>query len=681
MVLRGFLILTLLFVPSVAISAPGSAPDAAFGPTARVSESLDDDLEELEKAFRAACRRPDLEARKVALANLLELGDEKAIPGLVGEMAQAESKRREASQDIAKLTAEIERDEAMLKSLQLRAERDESLKKTVGSTESRLREKRGAMNLKQDNLRIYGGWVTALSTGLGDFMAALPAGKRQGIIRDFEKDAKKHEMVDVQLASIILLGYTADAKSAITLQGLMARAITDRDKAAKKLPKLEKEAIKYEERLQEEAEANAGRTSQATADQYNEAKRDATEQRRVLQNAAAYADLCQEAARRILERADGPALEGALKAFLKQLEKAKGGVRLRTLHMLAIANAEPIRVHLRILLSGTSEPAAIAQLLDDLAALGDQEIEGAVIQKYLVHESWHVRGRAAAALATLRSRAGVPAMIARLELAEGREKTDLHGALVSLTGKDFRTNFTLWQRWWDAEGEAFVVVTEEQLAEIEAAEADTEGVTFFGIRTDSQKVIFILDVSGSMNWSTVVRSNPYDDPNQQPDLPRGNERSRIDVAKGDLKKAIGGLRDGAVFNIVVYATEVRRWKDDMQIMTPEIRSEVLDYVGELKAVGGTNIFGSLKEAFSMAGVDTEASAQEWANPIADTIFLLTDGTATVGVVTNSDGILSHVKEWNLAAGIVLHTIGLSGAQDAYLLSTLAKQNHGEYVAH
>jgi hypothetical protein len=39
-----------------------------------------------------------------------------------------------------------------------------------------------------------------------------------------------------------------------------------------------------------------------------------------------------------------------------------------------------------------------------------------------------------------------------------------------------------------------------------------------------------------------------------------------------------------------------------------------------------------------------------------------------------------VRERNATAGIVIHTIGLSGAQDADLLRRLAEENGGQYVA-
>jgi uncharacterized protein with von Willebrand factor type A (vWA) domain len=208
-------------------------------------------------------------------------------------------------------------------------------------------------------------------------------------------------------------------------------------------------------------------------------------------------------------------------------------------------------------------------------------------------------------------------------------------------------------------------------------EGDGNGVTFFGIRTESQNVAFILDLSGSMNYSVVVRDNPGDNPNQPADMPKSGERSRLQVALSDLGRALGGLRDDATFAIIMYASDVRVWKDGLQTMTPARRSEIAPFLKGLTAVGGTNIFGALRKGFDVAEVSL---GDKWSDPPIDTIFLLTDGKPSVGLVVTPEPILRYVREWNRTAGIVIHTIGLSGAQDAYLLRRLAEENGGTYVA-
>ena len=144
-----------------------------------------------------------------------------------------------------------------------------------------------------------------------------------------------------------------------------------------------------------------------------------------------------------------------------------------------------------------------------------------------------------------------------------------------------------------------------------------------------------------------------------------------------FERSIGELQPGARFNLICYASDVWAWKDDLVEMKDDTRAQVLEYVGALRAVGATNIFGALQAALDMAGA---SGGDEWPAPEIDTIFLLTDGHPSVGVTMDTDEILAQVRDRNRSSGIVIHTIGLGGAQDAYLLGKLAEENGGTYVA-
>jgi hypothetical protein len=480
----------------------------------------------------------------------------------------------------------------------------------------------------------------------------------------------------MQLAAVELLGRVGGGGTAVRLQKLLAELAQQRKALRRKLPKMEAEVRKLEKRIQEEAEKNAGRS--ASMAQYERVREEAARTRRVLTLTGYLCEACVGAAGTAIAREQGDEQRRSLLALGRALAKAKDGERLMTLDILAQVRSEPVQAELRGLLAAERDPAAIARILDDLAALGDDAIVPALLETWLDHPSWHVRSRAAAALARLRARDAVPALIARLESAEGRYAGDVRAALASLTGEDFRTNHTLWQRWWDEHGAAFVVPAAADVAKAEEAEHDAIGVTFFGIHTTSQRVLFVVDLSGSMNWSTVARYNPYDDPNAPPDLPKGGEISRLEAAKRATLQALGGLQDGARFNFVLYASDVWSWNDRVQEMKPDVRTQAQDYVQGLTAVGGTNIYGALQQAFDLCGVSE--GDDEWQEPVYDTVFLLTDGRPSVGVTTDPDEIIAYVKDRNRAAGIVLHTIGISGAQDAHLLRSLAEQNGGTYAS-
>jgi hypothetical protein len=212
-----------------------------------------------------------------------------------------------------------------------------------------------------------------------------------------------------------------------------------------------------------------------------------------------------------------------------------------------------------------------------------------LIEKHLLDAAWVVKARAIAALAALRSREAIPVMIARLKIEEGRPRSDLSAALTSLTGQNFRGNAELWQRWWnDNEAKFQVPALDASKTALEAA-VESVGVSFFGITTESQRVLFVVDCSLSMNFSMTPKNNPGDEPGRPYDTPDESkgEYSRLTAAKRDLEKALGGIRDGGEFNIVCYAADVWAWDDAPAVMSPQTRKEALDSVGKLEGKRGS----------------------------------------------------------------------------------------------
>jgi len=164
----------------------------------------------------------------------------------------------------------------------------------------------------------------------------------------------------------------------------------------------------------------------------------------------------------------------------------------------------------------------------------------------------------------------------------------------------------------------------------------TKTAKFFGIRIVSHRVIFIIDVSGSMN--ELLRSEYV-----------GKQgRPRIDVAKEELIHCIDALEPQSLFNVISFSSDVDHWLDGgIAEYTKSNKDEAKKFTGALGAGGGTNIYGAIETAF--------------ADPDVDTIFFLSDGEPSVGEVTDQVVIRERVKQWNEHRGIVIHTIAVGGS--------------------
>jgi HEAT repeat protein len=654
---------TLLLLAVLLSTGAAAAPDKA----------LDEAAAALDQAV-ARGTRSDLEA---ALDKLVALANPDGVSVIQAYFAGASQSLRERRDEIVQKTYQYERKREMLAAMEIRVERDPGLKEMVSTLKAETGELSRDLSELDVKVRAKERDVEAFGGATEKLFASFPSGALKKAAGALWKDALDNPEQGVRIAAVEMLGRVGGKGTATDLHKLLLDVQKDRIKLKKELPKLEQKLREFEVRYQRELDQNGGRASKATGEQYDMIRAEPAALHRELHKMAFLLDAAAEAGGRALVREQGADLEKVLKALIKAAQSTKGDARALTLDLLAWADSDLVRAQLRTLLAAEKEPLAQAETIDALARLHDAAAVPELLSTHLLAESWHVRSRAAAALAMLRSKPAIPVLIDRLEADEGRVKTDVQHALESLTTQRFGSNVNAWRRWWADNGAAFEVPAEPEKPAGSLSAEEAVGVTFFGIRTESQRVLFVLDVSGSMNFSMVPRNNPNDDMSRDPDMPQNGEDSRLQAAKRELVKALGGIGDGGVINIVLYATDVWSWRDDPVKIDTETKSEVIRYVEALTANGGTNIYGALKHALDVAGVKDDG---EWSAPDVDTLYLLSDGRASVGLTQNSDEILSYVRERNETAGITIHTIGLSGAQDAYLLKSLAEQNGGQYVA-
>lgn len=231
-------------------------------------------------------------------------------------------------------------------------------------------------------------------------------------------------------------------------------------------------------------------------------------------------------------------------------------------------------------------------------------------------------------------------------------------ALFQLSGQPFRTSPRAWQAWWKDEGEAFEPIEFEQLAALQLAEErrrlaqTTRANSFFGIRVISHRVIFVLDVSGSMEERLRTKY-------------LGEEGdTRIAFAKRELIAAIERLEKGTFFNLITFSQGVDSWTPSgMALSSPENLKSAVAFADKVLAGGGTNLFGALRAAFS--------------DPEVDTIFVLSDGEPSVGAMTQPWEIRNEVATWNEARGVVIHAISVGGK--LRILEWLAEDSGGSFT--
>jgi len=227
-----------------------------------------------------------------------------------------------------------------------------------------------------------------------------------------------------------------------------------------------------------------------------------------------------------------------------------------------------------------------------------------------------------------------------------------------MTGQPYGKSFGGWERWWDGEGKTTDLISKSDLRK-RVKEEETRRLkkrskaSFFGIKIISKRVVFIIDVSGSMNEPMRTR---YVD--------QSTGETRMSVAIRELKKAIDSLDRGALFNIIPFSSGVDLWLDEgVAGSDQKTRDEAKEFTDKLGAGGGTNIYGAVEAAFRDQEVDT--------------IFVLSDGEPSVGDELDPQVIRDHIARWNEHRDIEIHCIAVGGALQ--LLEWIAEDSGGTYV--
>jgi Ca-activated chloride channel family protein len=184
----------------------------------------------------------------------------------------------------------------------------------------------------------------------------------------------------------------------------------------------------------------------------------------------------------------------------------------------------------------------------------------------------------------------------------------------------------------ESEDGYFMLLTSPQIPKADAA-------------PQPKTVIFVVDKSGSMSGK------------------------KIEQARQAMKFVLNNMREGDLFNVVAYDTQVESFKPELEKYNDSTRAAAVGYVDGLYAGGGTNIHDALSTALNQLKDDKRPSY----------VLFLTDGLPTSGE-TNESRIAATVKAANKAHVRVL-SFGVGYDVNSRLLDRISRDNSGasEYV--
>lgn len=255
-----------------------------------------------------------------------------------------------------------------------------------------------------------------------------------------------------------------------------------------------------------------------------------------------------------------------------------------------------------------------------------------------------------------------------------------------------------------------------------------EPVEFFGLKTKSSRIVFVLDRTGSMDFPCSEANLPKKDPPKKPEQATGDKpdpaseaarqkaeeikkkydnrkiEKRMDALKREFINTIYNLDERVMFNVVWYEGNSQPWKPEFVKATWPVKMECIKDVDSINPSGGTNIWGALEHAYQFVAQPSKPDVIQdkkgnYATVVngPDTIFLMTDGNHNNGRFAiptppfgdfDENAFFAEFKKINALRKVVVNTIILgdtTGQQDPIkpksisLFKRIAEESNGSFA--
>jgi HEAT repeat protein len=302
-------------------------------------------------------------------------------------------------------------------------------------------------------------------------------------------------------------------------------------------------------------------------------------------------------------------------------------------------------------------------LVEEVARLDpDSGVE--IVNQALADKHWSVRAAGMVEAVRLHDARILGALIDAFAEEKGRLRYDAFLSLRQITGKNLDFDPAPWKEWWKVvEGRYRVEGEPVDPFDIEAVGGVQSSQVYYEIPIVSNRVYFVLDLSGSMR----------DAKSKGPD---GTKRPKIDIVKEEMIRTIRSFDGSVFFNIVLMGSfedgtfEFRKkvWQRQMVPASPRNCSAAIKFIEEQEPKGWSNVFDTVELAIS--------------DPNVDTIFLLSDGGASRGKYVARLDVFRELMDELRYRKVMIHSVetGATKDSDRNLLKKLSHFTRGRFVS-
>ena len=262
---------------------------------------------------------------------------------------------------------------------------------------------------------------------------------------------------------------------------------------------------------------------------------------------------------------------------------------------------------------------------------------------------------------------------------EGLVAYEIRKALLGLTAEDF-VRADDWRNWWGPREANFKKPEPGTVTRSGMTSVRKDPPAFFGMEVAAKRVLFLLDVSGSMEIRDPMPENPGDGDTKpggthvgpKPAEPEPAEapesRMRLRRVQKELIVTIDKLSADTQFNIVTFNHQIHMFHGKTLVSAnSKNKRKAIAFIRNFNAQGETWTDDALEESFGFS--DLRA------------IFVLSDGAPRrANTLLSVEPILEWVREANRFKRIRINTVGFKQAGKSLraFMRKLARQNNGEY---
>ncbi len=281
----------------------------------------------------------------------------------------------------------------------------------------------------------------------------------------------------------------------------------------------------------------------------------------------------------------------------------------------------------------------------------------------------------------------VEAVVKRFKKEQKRPGTrlynDLNRTLQDLTGEYDIEHPLDWENYWDARKQGLAKPKKKKGNSAKATRRVSK--KFFTLSLDSDKLVFIIDISGSMEKKDPPMEKPKEGPKKGSTSVKKREpkpkkvdpsklpitRQRLFRVKKELKSTIQNLPSNVFFTIISYNHNVVFLDDRAPALVQASsanKTRATQWVDRLKAEGETWTDTAFERLFKE--IDN-----------FDTVIFLSDGMPYRAKTLDKEVVRKSIRTINRYQKARIHTIGFlqAGRNLSNFLQLVAKDNDGTFT--